>query len=78
LRHLGDGGWPEQARIAPARRGAGHRADPPGDVLWFAPGEEHWDGAGPTTAMTHIAIQEEMDGKHADWLEHVSDADYLG
>lgn len=50
----------------------------PGDVVWFSPGEEHWHGAGPTTAMTHIAIQEESDGKHADWLEHVSEADYLG
>ncbi len=50
----------------------------PGDVIWFAPGEEHWHGAGPDTAMTHIAIQEEQEGKHADWLEHVIEADYLG
>ena len=50
----------------------------PGDVVWFAPGEEHWHGASPATAMTHIAIQEAQDGKAADWLEQVSDADYLG
>ena len=48
----------------------------PGDVVWFAPGEKHWHGASPTTAMTHIAIQEALDGKAVDWLEHVSDADY--
>ena len=45
----------------------------PGDVVWFPPGEKHWHGAAPTTAMTHIAIQEELDGKTADWLEHVID-----
>ena len=44
-----------------------------GDVVWFPPGEKHWHGATPTTAMTHIAIQEELDGKTADWLEHVID-----
>ena len=48
----------------------------PGDVVWFEPGEKHWHGAAPTTAMTHIAIQEALDGKSVDWLEHVSDADY--
>ncbi len=48
----------------------------PGDVVWFAPGERHWHGAGPATAMTHIALQEVKDGKVVDWLEHVSDADY--
>lgn len=48
----------------------------PGDVVWFAPGEKHWHGAGPTTAMTHIAIQESVDGKAADWLEKVSDEQY--
>jgi quercetin dioxygenase-like cupin family protein len=47
-----------------------------GDVVWFSPGEEHWHGASPTTAMTHIAIQEALDGKAVDWLEHVSDAQY--
>src|SRR5580698_3321334 len=45
----------------------------PGDVVWFAPGEKHWHGAAPTTAMTHIAIQERLDGKVVDWMEHVSD-----
>ncbi len=48
----------------------------PGDVVWFAPGEKHWHGASPTTAMTHIAIQEQLDGKVVDWLEHVSDEQY--
>ena len=48
----------------------------PGDVVFFAPGEKHWHGAGPETAMTHIAIQEVKDGRTVDWLEHVSDADY--
>ena len=49
-----------------------------GDVVWIAPGEKHWHGAGPATAMTHIAIQEQMDGRAADWLEHVSEEQYLG
>jgi quercetin dioxygenase-like cupin family protein len=48
----------------------------PGDVVWFAPGEKHWHGAAPTTAMTHIAIQEQLDGKAVDWLEKVSDEEY--
>jgi hypothetical protein len=48
----------------------------PGDVAWFAPGEKHWHGASPTTAMTHLAIQEQLDGKAVDWLEKVSDAQY--
>jgi quercetin dioxygenase-like cupin family protein len=50
----------------------------PGDVVWFPPGEKHWHGASPTTAMTHIAIQEQLDGKTVDWLEKVSDEQYLG
>jgi quercetin dioxygenase-like cupin family protein len=50
----------------------------PGDVVWFAPGEKHWHGATPTTAMTHIAIQERLNGKVVDWLEHVSDEEYRG
>ena len=49
----------------------------PGDVVWFAPGEKHWHGATATTAMTHIAIQESLDGKVVDWMEHVSDEEYL-
>ena len=48
----------------------------PGDVIWFAPGEKHWHGAGQNTAMSHIAIQEAADGKSADWLEKVTDAQY--
>ncbi|MBJ6134192.1 cupin domain-containing protein [Ochrobactrum sp. Q0168] len=48
----------------------------PGDIVWFEPGEKHWHGATATTAMTHIAIAEALDGKVVDWLEHVSDDDY--
>jgi quercetin dioxygenase-like cupin family protein len=50
----------------------------PGDVVWFPPGEKHCHGATPTTAMTHIAIQEALDGKNVDWMEHVSDEEYAG
>ncbi|MFK7750923.1 MAG: cupin domain-containing protein [Sedimentitalea sp.] len=49
----------------------------PGDTIWIPPGEEHWHGAAPETAMVHIAIQEAPDGKPATWLEQVSDPDYL-
>ena len=49
----------------------------PGDVVWFPPGEKHWHGATSTTAMTHIAIVETLDGKSADWMEKVSDQQYL-
>ncbi len=48
----------------------------PGDVVWFAPGEKHWHGATPTTAMTHIAIQEKLNGKVVDWMEHVTGEQY--
>lgn len=48
-----------------------------GDVIWFAPGEKHWHGAAASTAMTHIAIQEQLDGKTVDWLEKVNDEQYL-
>jgi quercetin dioxygenase-like cupin family protein len=48
----------------------------PGDVVWFPPGVKHWHGATPTTAMTHIAIQEALDGKVVDWMEKVSDEQY--
>lgn len=48
----------------------------PGDVVWFSPGEKHWHGATSTTAMTHIAIQEQLDGKAVEWMEHVSDEEY--
>jgi quercetin dioxygenase-like cupin family protein len=50
----------------------------PGDVIWFPAGERHWHGAAPTTAMSHIATQEQLDGKVVDWAEKVSDAQYLG
>lgn len=49
----------------------------PGDVVWIAPGEKHWHGASPTNGMVHIAIQEALNGKPVDWLEQVSDRDYL-
>jgi quercetin dioxygenase-like cupin family protein len=49
-----------------------------GDVLWFPSGEKHWHGASPTTAMTHIAIQENLNGKVVDWMEKVSDEQYQG
>lgn len=49
-----------------------------GDVVWFPPDEKHWHGAAPNTAMTHIAIQEALDGSVAEWMEHVSDDQYLG
>jgi quercetin dioxygenase-like cupin family protein len=48
----------------------------PGDVVWIAPGEKHWHGAGPSTGMTHIAIQEQLDGKAVEWLEKVSEEEY--
>jgi quercetin dioxygenase-like cupin family protein len=48
----------------------------PGDVVWFEPGEKHWHGATPKTAMSHIAIQEKLNGSPVSWLEHVSDEQY--
>jgi quercetin dioxygenase-like cupin family protein len=48
----------------------------PGDVVWFEPGEKHWHGASPTTAMSHIAIQEKLNGSPVDWMEQVSDEQY--
>jgi len=50
----------------------------PGDVVWFAPDEKHWHGAAASTAMTHIAVQEQLDGKAVDWLEQVTDEQYAG
>jgi quercetin dioxygenase-like cupin family protein len=50
----------------------------PGDVVWIPPSEKHWHGAAPTTAMTHFAIQEQLDGKTVDWMEKVSDEQYQG
>ena len=48
----------------------------PGDIVWFAPGEKHWHGASPEVSMTHLALQELLEGKAVDWLEKVSDAQY--
>ncbi len=50
----------------------------PGDVIWFSPGEKHWHGATDSTAMTHIAVQERLDGRTVDWMEQVSEDEYLG
>jgi quercetin dioxygenase-like cupin family protein len=50
----------------------------PGDAVWIAPGEKHWHGASPNVAMVHIALQEALDGKHVEWMEHVTDAQYDG
>lgn len=57
--------WGEAAKVVQA-----------GDVVWFSPGEKHWHGAGPASAMTHIAIQEALEGITADWMEHVASRDY--
>jgi quercetin dioxygenase-like cupin family protein len=73
-----------QTLIVTAGRGRAQRdggaieAIHPGDIVWFAPGEKHWHGAATTTAMTHIAIAEALNGKAVDWLEKVSDEQYLG
>ena len=48
----------------------------PGDVVWFEPGEKHWHGASPTAAMSHIAVQEKLNGSPVDWLEQVTDDEY--
>ena len=48
----------------------------PGDLVWFPPNEKHWHGATPRTAMTHLAIQEKLDGKAVEWMEHVSEQQY--
>ncbi|HKD17539.1 MAG TPA: cupin domain-containing protein, partial [Thermoanaerobaculia bacterium] len=48
----------------------------PGDLVWCPPGEKHWHGAAPATAMTHVAVVERLGGRAVDWLEQVSDADY--
>lgn len=58
-------------------RAAAPRVIRAGDTVWIPPGEEHWHGAGPETGMVHLAIQEAEDGQVANWLEKVSDADYL-
>ena len=58
------------------REGAPIEEIRPGDVVWFSPGEKHWHGATLTTALTHIAIQESLNGKAVDWMEKVSDDQY--
>lgn len=58
-------------------RGEAPQVIRPGDTVWIPPGEEHWHGATPDQMMCHLAIQEALDGQVADWLEHVSEADYL-
>ena len=58
-------------------RGEAPRVIQAGDSVWIAPGEEHWHGAAPDNGMVHLAIQEVQDGAAADWLEQVSDAEYL-
>ena len=58
------------------RAGGPVEAIRPGDVVWFAPGEKHWHGAAPETAMTHLAIHESVDGSAVTWLEQVSAAEY--
>jgi quercetin dioxygenase-like cupin family protein len=60
-----------------AQRWGGQREEiRPGDVIWFPPGEKHWHGAAATTAMTHIAIVEQRNGKSTDWMEKVGDEQY--
>src|SRR5207248_6438941 len=60
-----------------AQRWGGPREEiRPGDVVWFPPGEKHWHGATATTAMTHIAVQEKLEGKAVEWMEKVSDEQY--
>jgi quercetin dioxygenase-like cupin family protein len=58
------------------RRGEAPQQILPGDTVWISPSEEHWHGASATVGMVHLAMQEALDGRVADWLEHVSDADY--
>ena len=58
------------------REGGPNEEVRPGDVVWFPPGEKHWHGATPATAMSHIAIQEKLNGSPVDWMEHVSDEQY--
>ena len=58
------------------RQGGATEVIHPGDVVWFAPGERHWHGATATTAMSHIAIQEKLDGSPVNWMEQVADSEY--
>jgi quercetin dioxygenase-like cupin family protein len=59
------------------REGGAIKEVRPGDVVWFPPGLKHWHGASATNAMAHIAIQESVEGKNVDWMEHVADEQYL-
>ncbi|SAK75895.1 Germin subfamily 1 member 15 [Caballeronia hypogeia] len=59
------------------REGGAVQAIRSGDIVWIAPGEKHWHGASATTAMTHIAIAEKLDGSPVDWMEKVTDEQYL-
>ena len=62
-----------------AQRWGGQREQiRPGDVVWFAPGEKHWHGATDRTAVTHVAVQEKLNGSPVEWMEHVSDEQYRG
>jgi hypothetical protein len=65
-----------QTLVLTAGCGQAQRWGGPSDMVWFAPGEKHWHGAAPTTAMTHIAIQEKLDGKVVDWMEQVAGEQY--
>ncbi len=58
------------------REGSAIEEIKPGDIVWFAPGEKHWHGASAKIAMTHIATQEELNGKVVDWMEKVTDENY--
>ena len=70
------GCWPGHVRARRPQQGGPIEEIRPGDVVWFPPGLRHWHGASPTNAMTHIAIQESVDGKAVDWMEKVSDEQY--
>jgi hypothetical protein len=76
-----DGGIPAFRAIRPECGWAQRDGGPlevirPGDVVWFPPGEKHWHGAAPATGISHNAIQESLEGKVVDWMEHVSDRQY--
>ena len=58
------------------REGGPVETSRPGDVVWFPPGEKHWHGAAASTGMSHVAIQERLDGKAVEWLEQVTEAQY--
>jgi hypothetical protein len=76
---VADSSRDEWDRVSRAQRWGGPIEEiRPGDVVWFPPGEKHWPGAAPTTAMTHIAVQEKLDGNPLGWLEHVSPEQYEG